>query len=282
MDLENTYNRVLDPADYDTFLKTESGDLRRFMRLLANKRVSYRNDHGHKLWEYSMVWKQMAELAPENPSILDTGSGASYFPLFLATKGFNVTVSDSNEYGDPTAMLVQQCLRMKVELPSRVCPVEQMDIFEDGSFDIAMCLSVIEHVHKDKFADALHELARVTKIGGLVFITSDFFKDEASWEASKFRSIQHTCFREDNIDELLSIEPALTFVSPPDFSYRGDFVNNYSFVNMCFRKIGTNGASEEVTEKVWEDLGRPIDDLDSTPRLVKKRENAPDGPLRKD
>jgi len=54
----------------------------------------------------------------------------------------------------------------------KVCPVEALDV-EDESADVVVCLSVLEHV--DDPAQAVRELYRVVRPGGVVFATTHGF-----------------------------------------------------------------------------------------------------------
>ena len=54
-------------------------------------------------------------------------------------------------------------------LVDKVCPVEALDV-EDESADVVICLSVLEHV--DDPAQAVSELYRVVRPGGVVFATT--------------------------------------------------------------------------------------------------------------
>jgi SAM-dependent methyltransferase len=54
-------------------------------------------------------------------------------------------------------------------LIDKVCPVEALDI-EDESADVVICLSVLEHVNNP--AQAVRELRRVVKPGGVVFAST--------------------------------------------------------------------------------------------------------------
>jgi len=124
-------------------------------------------------------------------------------------------------------------------------------------FDVTMCISTIEHV--DAHDAAMCELVRITKPGGYIFITSDYFRDLAQWEASPSRHMQVTPYMKDFVLALPGrfglefIERQSTDDSMkntcrhcgtyhdgtcrPDLDYCGDFVQTYSFVNICMRRL---------------------------------------------
>jgi 2-polyprenyl-3-methyl-5-hydroxy-6-metoxy-1,4-benzoquinol methylase len=233
------YNRALHVDDYNDLAKWHNR-LNQLQRLMDNKMAPYRKDHLHREWEYSNVLCQLEELNVEKTDrIMDTGSGGSYLPPVLARLGYAVEVSDSMAYGDfIDTFLIPQCLNLDIRIPVTKCPVEDMSVFEDGTFAVTLCISVIEHVDTTLFEAALRELKRVTKVGGYIFITSDFFRDLAQADASPFRQIQHNLFMPEVMDDLpRKMGGDVSWVGEqPDFSYRGDWVNNYSFVNICLKR----------------------------------------------
>lgn len=233
------YTRALDLTDYAD-LAPWVRELAEFEDLLRSRGIPYRKDHEHRSWEYACILRQLRELVvTENPpSILDTGSGGSYFPLYLAYRGEHITVTDSMAYGDiREAFIEPQARGLNVPLPCYAEPVEQMN-FPDNTFDVTMCISVIEHVEARLYERALRSLCRVTKPGGYLFLTSDYFRDVEQADQSIFRSIQHTIFTEPKVYEIPSIIP-VTFVGGMDLTYKGDFVNNYSFCNICLQKTAS-------------------------------------------
>ena len=115
-------------------------------------------------------------------------------------------------------------------------------------FDVTMCISTIEHV--DDHDAAFRELVRITKPGGYIFITSDYFRDIPQWEASPSRHLQVTPYMKDFVLDLPA-KFGLAFVGETDFDYRGDFVHSYSFCNIVLRKpaASTPSVSSVTTER---------------------------------
>lgn len=232
------YNRALHPEDYrHPDLAPFIAEVEAFERRLAETGAPFRKDHAHRTWEYANVLRQLQATVGRFPArILDTGSGGSYLPALLATKGYAVTVSDSMAYGDCTEWVQRQCLALGIELPIIAEPVEALASVPDASFDVALCISVIEHVSADQYLKAWAELARVTKPHGYVMVTSDYFLDHAAWEQSPYKQIQHTAFTAAVVEQFCADFPALELVGGTDLVYRGDWVNNYSFINLCVCK----------------------------------------------
>ena len=233
------YTRSLDPADY-AFLTHVEG-LRAFERSMAQEGVPHREWHEYRLWEYASIMQQLDELkALVTAEIVDVGAGASFFDPYLALRYPKLVEIDSMKYGDVTAMVAAQRAAYGVELPLYDLPLEDLSPQPEigwgdatDKFDVTMCISTIEHI--DRHDDALWELRRITKPGGYIFITSDYFRDLTQWEASPSKGLQVTPYTKDYV---LSFPKRfnLEFVGETDLDYRGDFVHNYSFVNICLRK----------------------------------------------
>ena len=229
------YTRSLHPSDYAFLVHAEP--LRAFERNMTAHGVPHREWHEHRVWEYASMMQQLDGLCvPKHSRIVDVGSGASFFPAYLATVGGypDVSLVDSMQYGDVTADVAAQRAFYHVALPLHDLSVENMHSIPDQSFDVVMCISTIEHVAVDKHDDALRELWRITRPGGLIFITSDYFRDLEQFELSPSRHLQCTPYMKAFV---LSIPSKINaqFVGGTDLDYRGDFVHSYSFVNICLR-----------------------------------------------
>jgi ubiquinone/menaquinone biosynthesis C-methylase UbiE len=131
-------------------------------------------------------------------------------------------------------MVSAQRARYGVKLPLYDMPLENMAAFKDGTFDVTMCISTIEHASDHEAA--FSELVRITKPGGYLFITSDYFRDLVHFEQSASRVYQVTPYMQAFVLALPTRFP-VAFVGGTDLDYRGDFVHNYSFCNICLRKL---------------------------------------------
>ncbi len=234
------YNRSLHADDY-AFLAQWNEPLVAFQSEMVRREVYHREWHPHRFWEYASVLQQLEELGvPREAEMVDVGSGGCFFAPYLALRHPLLCLTDSMKYGDITPMVAAQRAAYGVSLPLYDLPLEDMSarpgIGWGGAtdkFDVTMCISTIEHV--DGHDAAFRELVRITKPGGLIFITSDYFRDLAQWEASPSRHLQVTPYMQAYVESL----PALfdvDFVGPTDFAYAGDFVHSYSFVNICLRR----------------------------------------------
>jgi 2-polyprenyl-3-methyl-5-hydroxy-6-metoxy-1,4-benzoquinol methylase len=233
------YNRSLHPDDY-SFLP-HVPDLHRFEWDMTARGIPHREWHPHRMWEYGSVLQQLGELGVlPDAEIIDIGSGFSFFDPYLALLFPNLCEVDRFEHENHSYQVQLQRDHYKVSLPLYHLSVEDLspkpEIGWDGGhekFDVTMCISVIEHVHDHDAG--MREMVRITKPGGYIFITSDYFRDDSHWEVSASRSQQVTPYQKDFVLALPD-RFGLEFVGNTDFDYRGDFVHNYSFVNVCLRK----------------------------------------------
>jgi SAM-dependent methyltransferase len=234
------YNRSLHPDDY-AFLAKWDTELHAFLDTMVRRKVPHREWHPHRFWEYASMMQQMEELGMKSDiELIDVGAGASFFDPFCAFYYPRLCCTDSMKYGDVTPMVEAQRRAYDVALPLYDLMLEDMspkwEIGWGGAtnkFDVTMCISTIEHV--DGHDQAMKELIRITKPGGYIFITSDYFRDHAQWEASPSRHLQVTPYMQESV-EALPAKFGLEFVGPTDFGYKGDFVHTYSFCNLCLRK----------------------------------------------
>lgn len=234
------YTRSLHPDDY-AFLTVNNAKLKYFQAQMVQDGVPHREWHPHRFWEYASILRQLEELqVPSGAELVDVGAGGSFFDPYLALLYPNLCCTDSMKYGDVTPMVAAQRARYGVSLPLYDLALEDMSeklsIGWGGAtdkFDVTMCISTIEHV--DDHDAAMRELVRITKPGGYIFITSDYFRDPEHFEQSVSRHLQVTPYSKAFV-EALPERFGLEFVGETDLDYRGDFVHNYSFVNICLRR----------------------------------------------
>lgn len=240
------YNRSLHPDDYG-FLAPKVAALRLFLDDMVRRQVPHREWHPHRFWEYASILQQLDDLGvPRDAEMIDVGAGASFFDPYLALLHPRLCCTDTEKYGDYSWMVQKQREAYGVALPLYNLSLEdmapRMEIGWGGAtdkFDVTMCISTIEHV--DNHDAAMRELIRITKPGGLIFITSDYFRDLPQWEASPSRHLQVTPYMQASV-EALPDKFGLEFVGETDFAYAGDFVHSYSFCNVCLRKPVSTSA----------------------------------------
>jgi SAM-dependent methyltransferase len=124
--------------------------------------------HFSRQWEYPYIW---ANAGLSTGRLLDAGSGITFFPFLLAAAGFDVHCCDNDSTlgltskyrmaAERTGLSVQFTEASLVELP-----------YAAGTFDIAICVSVLEHVPAAR-AKILATITEVLKPGGLLLLTCD-------------------------------------------------------------------------------------------------------------
>lgn len=253
--MELPFNRALHTDDYPALLPWSKIVLH-FEQEMRSQGIPFRKDHEHRTWEYANVLRQIDLLFPatmhprQRIRVLDAGGGGSSLSPLLAILGHSVVTADSMAYGDiEEAFTTPQRNALGIQQSMTVLkdPVEAMRSIPDNTFDVSMCISVIEHVDASKFINALDELRRVTKPGGYVFITTDFFESIEQADVSPFRSIQHTIFTPKfaamlpKLAQMQFVEhgasgPWIATKSEYDLRFQGDFVHNYSFINFVLAK----------------------------------------------
>lgn len=250
------FNRSLHPDDY-VMLRAYDDRLHAHLDNMIARGVPHREWHPHRFWEYASVLQQLDLLCvPRDAEMIDLGSGASFFDPMLAQQHPRLVCTDNMQYGDVEPMVAAQRAAYGVML--HCWPLDMQDMSAGATpgwgdatdkFDVTLCISSVEHVadHDKAFA----EMVRITKPGGYVMITSDYFRDLEHFEQSVSRHLQVTPYRPDYVAALPE-RFGLEFVGDTDFEYRGDFVHNYSFVNLCMRKraastpapAGDNGKAQ--------------------------------------
>ncbi len=242
------YTRSLHTDDY-AFLQLYVDPIAEFQRNMVAHNVPHREWHTHRLWEYASIMQQLVELnVPFDAEIIDVGAGASFFDPYLAFLYRRLCCTDTEKYGDYSWMVQKQREAYGISLPLYNLSLEDMsshmEIGWGGAhekFDVTLCISTVEHV--DDHDKAFAELVRITKPGGYIMITSDYFRNSAHFEKSVSRHLQTTPYSKEYILDLPR-RFAIDFVGETDLDYLGDFVHNYSFCNILViancRKVKEN------------------------------------------
>ena len=121
-----------------------------------------------RIWEYPWVWLQLESIKARGLRLLDIGSERSPLPWFLASRGFNVIVSDIT--ANYWRVWQRASRQLKVAVGKRILDAQSLDL-PTASVDIYLSVSVIEHVPNK--ARAIAEAARVLRSGGLLVMTFD-------------------------------------------------------------------------------------------------------------
>lgn len=154
-------------------LKNHAKDLEEYMYI------------GRHATRYKSIWGVLEDL--DFISVLDIGCGRGHFGLLLKSMGKSYVGVDMSES-------VKICKERGLEAYSADVEKEKLP-FETNSFDMVLCLEVIEHFNNTEFL--LSEIRRVIKNKGFLIIsTPNVFMP--SWR------IRELIFRNNKVRELIT------------------------------------------------------------------------------
>lgn len=122
-----------------------------------------RYDEGKRNIKVNMVRKQITDI--QGKRVLDIGSGIGYFSNLCGESGAIVIAVDH-----AVSMLTKARLRYGNKFSFVRCKTHPLP-FDNDIFDIVLALDVIEHLYEVR--QALAEIKRVIKQGGLLLVTTD-------------------------------------------------------------------------------------------------------------
>jgi len=163
-------------------LDVESSAWSQLVTTLSNDSQRWRSEgfggweqHWSRVWEFP--WMHEAILAytrqvGPGAKVLESGSGTTLVPVWLASQGMNVTGIDLSGTPAPRWAAMNKVIS---ETGSGSLTFQKGDMlrldFADNSFDVAFSLSALEHTTSP--FDAVLEMLRVVRPGGLIAITCD-------------------------------------------------------------------------------------------------------------
>jgi SAM-dependent methyltransferase len=183
-------DRMDAPQECGFFDRDALGTLKPFTRNMdffhSRLRRMLQEHHGVRKWEYGTMLRGLPDLSGKD--ILDIGSGPSFLPGYLAHQfRSRVTVLDLPQ---PFTVETNE-LRRRLEHDGVTLKLGDMrDLpFKDGSFDIVLSISVIEHLShssdhenfptRESFIDdtkrTLHQMYRVLRPDGWMYLTTDAY-----------------------------------------------------------------------------------------------------------
>jgi hypothetical protein len=197
-------SKVLNPMDYAKLTKEMS-----FV-----DRVPLGNQHPHRVWEYSMALRAMAE-ADILPSarVIDVGSGPGMFCQILRSIGFKPCSYDPQD-GFP--------------------PFEMVDL--GRYYKAVIAISVLEHV--EEFTGFLEGMARASS--DLVFLTFDYAGDENPHlkDSYHFNWLRKRIMNRARVEFAIAAFQGWGFepFGDVDLSWTSPQVYDYSFASLCMRR----------------------------------------------
>jgi SAM-dependent methyltransferase len=125
-----------------------------------------------RIWEYSWLFKTLG-LAAGDADVLDLGGPASHLTLLTALAGNRVVSLDINPQIIDAGRRCAERLGIDT-LQVREGFMQDLSTFPDASVDRILCCSVMEHLHTSGQEQAIEEMARVLRPGGIVGMTFDY------------------------------------------------------------------------------------------------------------
>ncbi|MFN0149239.1 MAG: class I SAM-dependent methyltransferase [bacterium] len=157
----------------DDFLRKTRRDLRQY----AHKWVADPMQQWSRRWEYpfnvDQIAAEMSRHANERITVLDAGSGITFFPYYLASKGADVRCCDIDE--SLTAMFAHVNRVMGSTIPFQAASLSKLP-YDDSAFDAVCCISVLEHCAD--YSAIVDEFFRVLRPNGLLVLSFDISLDD--------------------------------------------------------------------------------------------------------
>jgi SAM-dependent methyltransferase len=125
-----------------------------------------------RIWEYLWLYKSLG-LSAGGIDLLELGGPASHLSILAAMAGCQVTSIDINP---EFVRAAEECARaLKLDsLHARHGDMRDLKEISEGSFEVVLCCSVLEHLTVRDQEIALAEMARVLRPGGLIGLTFDY------------------------------------------------------------------------------------------------------------
>jgi SAM-dependent methyltransferase len=147
-------------------------------------------NHWARIWEMPYIMNGiMTNILPDKVKVLESGSGITTVPLWLALKGYQVCCMDM----EPSLALEFEKANNTILSPSSNLEFKVGDMlnipFENDSFDVVYSISAIEHT--GNALKAVEEILRVAKPNALITLTMDIeIANTDSVSFSEFQKIQ--------------------------------------------------------------------------------------------
>ena len=131
-------------------------------------------------WSRRVEYPWIVNWLPEDEKlrVLDAGSGVTFFPIYIRlARRMTVECLDlDNSYPE---RMSQFCARLGIQpqIPFHVADLTHKLPIEDGSFDVLLCISVLEHISSASRMDSLYELWRILRPGGVLILSVDVCLD---------------------------------------------------------------------------------------------------------
>jgi ubiquinone/menaquinone biosynthesis C-methylase UbiE len=130
-------------------------------------------------WEYPFVFTRIAQFVRQKQSktsILDVGSGVTFFPYCLVSSFDNVRLACSDNTARWGSLFAG--INARTPLSVNFVPGDIHGLpFRDESVDVLYCISVLEHINNNE--SVIQEFYRMLAHDGLLVLTFDLSLDSA-------------------------------------------------------------------------------------------------------
>ncbi len=172
--------------DYEQLIRSEFfSDMEKFSNKFLKENKSFLEGYSRKWvrdtlhqwgrqWEYPFVLRNILNNKKDKLKILDAGSGVTFFPYYVNSLNKNVEIVCC-DYDDSLERVFSNInSNFNVNVKFTCSDIRNMP-YEDNSFDIIYCISVLEHT-KD-YEKIIKEFKRLLKKEGRLIITFDLALD---------------------------------------------------------------------------------------------------------
>lgn len=190
-----------------------AADIQRLKRELRGRDLKFTNWMGNfniynedqemgKMWENAWILAH-SDIRP-GARILDAGGASTIFSFYLASKGCEVSIIDSDWLNQgilQNAAAVSKAMDWKMYVVGG--DITSPLPFPDEYFDFVFCICVLEHLLSPQRQKAMRNMANCLKPGGLMGLTVDYDIKREGDKGLRFRN-------RDQIDEDLIVASGLT------------------------------------------------------------------------
>ncbi|PYI50999.1 class I SAM-dependent methyltransferase [Paenibacillus flagellatus] len=214
--------------------------------------------------EFIVNWHYMNRHLPAHGHVLDNGAGPGKYAMELAKQGFHVTLAD----------LTPRLVEMAKEKASELALTERFKGFHplnatrleglpDEEFDASLMLGPLYHLQKDEERiNAVSELFRVTKRGGVVFVA---FQSRTRMTITSLQYPQHWK-PNDRLESINEFRSTGVFNHADQGRFTGAYYFNIDEIkpfmeNSGFETIdligssGIGGLLSDEQKRYWEEKG---------------------------
>jgi SAM-dependent methyltransferase len=136
--------------------------------IFAHEDVKFSYSSRNRAWEYAQL---ITSVPFAGARVLDLGTSGSFAPIYLV-RMLGCAVVTFDQLWEEERRLLYEAAGVGDEIRVDVGNMLEPLPYEDDSFDIVTCWSVIEHLRD--YSLAVSEMKRVCRAGGYICLTTDF------------------------------------------------------------------------------------------------------------